>query len=293
MIIAIDMDGTLLHSDGKISERNQRSILQCQKNNHQVVIATGRAYKDADRQLKAVGLECPIISLNGAAINLTDLTSIHDLPLDKESLIPVLEWVRDQNDLYCEVYCEDNVYVGLHNREHLEGLTSILTEDSELKEIVEKQFQQAVVTYIDDIRQVWSGDKEIYKVLIFSLNENSLHEAQSKFSELSAYAITSSHPNNIEINHEKATKGHALIKLASYLNMDMKETLVIGDSFNDLPMFEVAGTSIAMKNAAPLVKEKSDHITLTNDEHGVSVVLEKILSKESLEVKSTSAELPL
>jgi 5-amino-6-(5-phospho-D-ribitylamino)uracil phosphatase len=115
------MDGTLLNSDGKIIERNQRSILQCQKNNHQVVIATGRAYKDADRQLKAVGLECPIISLNGAAINLTDLTSIHDLPLDKESPIPVLEWVRDQNDLYCKVYCEDNVYVGLHNREHFRG----------------------------------------------------------------------------------------------------------------------------------------------------------------------------
>jgi 5-amino-6-(5-phospho-D-ribitylamino)uracil phosphatase len=56
----------------------------------------------------------------------------------------------------------------------LEGVTSILTDDSELKEIVEKQFQQAVVTYIYDIRQVWSGDKEIYKVLIFSLNENSL-----------------------------------------------------------------------------------------------------------------------
>jgi hypothetical protein len=46
-----------------------------------------------------------------------------------------------------------------------------------------------------------------------------------------------------------------------------------------------------MENAAPLVKEKRDHITLTNDEHGVSVILEKILSKESLEVKNPSAKL--
>jgi 5-amino-6-(5-phospho-D-ribitylamino)uracil phosphatase len=73
----------------------------------------------------------------------------------------------------------------------------------------------------------------------------------------------------------------------------MKDTLVIGDSFNDLPMFEVAGTSIAIENAAPLVKEKSDHFTLTNDEHGVSAVLVKILSKESMEVKSNPAKLPL
>ncbi|GGB62011.1 Cof-type HAD-IIB family hydrolase [Fictibacillus barbaricus] len=279
MIIAIDMDGTLLNSDGKISERNQRSILQCQENNHQVVIATGRAYKDADRQLRAVGLDCPIISLNGAAINLTDMTAIHDLPLDKDSLIPVLEWVRDQNDLYCEIYCNDNVYAGLHNREHLESLSHILDVHSELKEIVEKQFQQAVVTYIDDIRQIWLGDKDIYKVLIFSLNMDALHGAQNKFSELSGYAITSSHPNNIEINHEKATKGQALIKLASYLQTDMKETIVIGDSLNDLPMFNVAGIRVAMENAAPLVKEKSDHITLSNDEDGVSVILEELLSK--------------
>ncbi|TYR79335.1 HAD family phosphatase [Priestia megaterium] len=283
MIIALDMDGTLLNSEGKISNRNRESIIRCQNKGDLVVIATGRAYKDANRQLQHVGLVCPIISLNGAAITLTDQISISNQPLDKKKLTPALEWVRQQRDLYCEIYTNDEVYAGLHNREHLESLKDTLIEESELREIVEKQFQQAVVTYTEDIQKVWlQEDKEIYKVLVFSLNKEILREASSKFSEVSGFAITSSHPNNIEVNHEDATKGQALIKLASHFNIDMKETVVIGDSHNDLPMFEVAGCSVAMENAAPVVKEKSDFITTTNDEDGVAAFLEQMPSKTVL-----------
>jgi 5-amino-6-(5-phospho-D-ribitylamino)uracil phosphatase len=280
MIIALDMDGTLLNSKGEISHRNREAISRCQNSGDLVLIATGRAYKDANRQLQQAGLTLPIISLNGAAITLTDQTSIRSESLNKEKVTPVLEWVRQQQDLYCEIYTNDEVYVGLHNRKHLESLQNTPIKDSELKEIVEKQFQQAVITYVDDIEQVWlQNDKEIFKVLLFSLDIEKLREASNKFAEVSGLKITSSHPNNIEINDEKATKGQALEKLVAYLNLNLKETLVFGDSHNDIPMFEVAGYSVAMENAAQALKDKSNFVTLTNDEDGVAVFLEEELSK--------------
>jgi 5-amino-6-(5-phospho-D-ribitylamino)uracil phosphatase len=282
MLIALDMDGTLLNSEGRISEGNKEAIVRAQKEGHIVAIATGRAYNDAYRQLERVGLVCPIIGLNGASITLIDGTAIGDVPLDKEKLIPVLEWVRKQQDLYCEIYTNDAVYVGLHNRKHLEELAdSVADKYPDLREIVKKQFQQAIVTYVNDIREVWlEKDTVFYKVLIFSLNKESLEAASLKCKDISGVTVTSSHPNNIEINHEQATKGHALTKLAAYYNIDMKDTVAVGDSHNDLSMFQVAGYRVAMGNAAPKVKENSDFVTRTNDEDGVALFLERLMNND-------------
>ena len=283
MLIALDMDGTLLNSNGQVSKRNKAAIAKAQKHGHIVAIVTGRAYKDARAPLQEAGIVCPIMSLNGAVMTLEDGTVLGDVPLDKEKLIPALEWVRAQPDLYCEIYTGDAVYVGLHNRAHLEALAEKTSDIApELKRIVEKQFQQARVTYVDDIRLVWEKRGiAFYKVLVFSLHQERLREAEEQFADISGITVTSSHPNNIEINHERATKGQALMKLAAHYGIDMKDTVVFGDSHNDLSMFAVAGYRVAMENAAPELKEVSDMVTASHEEDGVAVALEELIAKRN------------
>lgn len=281
MLIALDMDGTLLHSDGQISQRNKEAIVEAQAAGHIVTIATGRAYKDAREPLAKADVVCPIIGLNGALITLIDGTVVRDIPLNKEALIPVLQWVRTQPDLYCEIYTNEAVYVGLHNREHLEAM-AYKDHHPDLKRIVQKQFQQARVTYVQDISDVWNGSLLFYKILIFSLNLSSLERAVQQFRLFPDITVTSSHPNNIEINHRQATKGEALKQLAATYGIDLTETIVIGDSLNDLPMYAVAGYRVAMGNATEEVKEQADFITTTNDEDGVAKVLEKLMTKGCL-----------
>ena len=283
MLIALDMDGTLLNSNGQVSKRNKAVIAKAQKHGHIVAIVTGRAYKDARAPLQEAGIVCPIMSLNGAVMTLENGTVLGDVPLDKEKLIPALEWVRAQPDLYCEIYTGDAVYVGLHNRAHLEALAEKTSDIApELKRIVEKQFQQARVTYVDDIRLVWEKRGiAFYKVLVFSLHQERLREAEEQFADISGITVTSSHPNNIEINHERATKGQALMKLAAHYGIDMKDTVVFGDSHNDLSMFAVAGYRVAMENAAPELKEVSDMVTASHEEDGVAVALEELIAKRN------------
>ncbi|SFA51985.1 hypothetical protein SAMN05192569_103327 [Parageobacillus thermantarcticus] len=283
MLIALDMDGTLLNSNGRVSKRNKAAIAKAQKHGHIVAIVTGRAYKDARAPLQEAGIVCPIMSLNGAVMTLENGTVLGDVPLDKEKLIPALEWVRAQPDLYCEIYTGDAVYVGLHNRAHLEALAEKTSDIApELKRIVEKQFQQARVTYVDDIRLVWEKRGiAFYKVLVFSLHQERLREAEEQFADISGITVTSSHPNNIEINHERATKGQALMKLAAHYGIDMKDTVVFGDSHNDLSMFAVAGYRVAMENAAPELKEVSDMVTASHEEDGVAVALEELIAKRN------------
>ncbi|NGY88269.1 HAD hydrolase family protein [Bacillus megaterium] len=78
----------------------------------------------------------------------------------------------------------------------------------------------------------------------------------------------------------KGNKGNGLKVMAKYFGIPLEDTVAIGDQFNDIPMFKVAGLSIAMANAEQEVKELSDVITLTNDENGVAYAIDNYVLKK-------------
>lgn len=287
MLIALDMDGTLLNEDGKISPENREAIANAQSLGHIVAIATGRSYMDAERQLRLAELECPVVSLNGAVLTLPDGSIAASRPLNKEDIIPALRWMSDITELYYEVYTKDNVYVELDKRVRLEKLSELKDEDIPdgvgwlLKAMIAKQFQQAAVTYVESMEDVWSKeDNPIYKALAFSLNPEVLKEASTRFAAIPGLIITASHENNIEINHKEANKGNGVSLLAAHYGIPAEQVAVMGDSYNDLPMFEKAGYKIAMGNAAALLKETADFITLSNVEHGVAAGIRHLLDRK-------------
>ncbi|MEK3695849.1 Cof-type HAD-IIB family hydrolase [Paenibacillus sp. FSL R10-2199] len=287
MLIALDMDGTLLNEDGEISRENKEAILQAQRLGHTVIIATGRSYMDAERQLRLADLECPVVSLNGAVVTLPDGTLAASTPLNKEDIIPALRWMNEIPELYYEVYTEDNVYVELDKRVRLEKLSALKEDEVPeevgwlLKAMIDQQFQQAAVTYVESMEDIWSKEENlIYKTLAFSLNRELLKEASTRFAAIPGLIITASHVNNIEINHKDANKGNGVKLMAEHYGIPAAQIAVMGDSYNDLPMFEIAGYRIAMENAAPILKETADFITLSNSEHGVAAGLRHLLDKQ-------------
>ncbi|MEI2398632.1 Cof-type HAD-IIB family hydrolase [Paenibacillus phytohabitans] len=287
MLIALDMDGTLLNGDGEISRENKEAILQAQRLGHTVIIATGRSYMDAERQLRLADLECPVVSLNGAVVTLPDGTLAASTPLNKEDIIPALRWMNEIPELYYEVYTEDNVYVELDKRVRLEKLSALKEDEVPeevgwlLKAMIDQQFQQAAVTYVESMEDIWSKEENlIYKTLAFSLNRELLKEASTRFAAIPGLIITASHVNNIEINHKDANKGNGVKLMAEHYGIPAAQIAVMGDSYNDLPMFEIAGYRIAMENAAPILKETADFITLSNSEHGVAAGLRHLLDKQ-------------
>ena len=75
------------------------------------------------------------------------------------------------------------------------------------------------------------------------------------------------------------SKGLGVREFCKYYNLDQKETIAIGDDYNDISMFKEVGLSVAMGNANDDVKSKADIITKTNNEDGVAVFLEKLIEK--------------
>ena len=89
--------------------------------------------------------------------------------------------------------------------------------------------------------------------------------------------ISSSLYNNLEINAEGATKGNALMWLASHLGISRERTMAFGDGENDVTMLKAAGIGIAMGNGLEMAKRAADQVTLTNDEDGVADAIERLI----------------
>ncbi|KAJ3616755.1 hypothetical protein Zmor_009046 [Zophobas morio] len=80
-----------------------------------------------------------------------------------------------------------------------------------------------------------------------------------------------------EFNNIEASKGNAVKFVANHLKVNLEKTIVFGDNFNDISMFEVAGRSVAMDNASQAVKNKATNITGSVLEAGVSMYLNLLM----------------
>lgn len=82
----------------------------------------------------------------------------------------------------------------------------------------------------------------------------------------------------MEVNAKGVNKAVALQKVCDHYGIDIKDTLVIGDNYNDVKMLEAAGTSVAVKNARLQVKDSADYVAeATNVEGAVGEAIEKFI----------------
>ncbi len=124
-------------------------------------------------------------------------------------------------------------------------------------------------------------NQDIIKVLITSQDDHILEKLNEGINKEGRLTIVRSEKGLIDIMNSGISKGGALVTLAEHLNMDLKDTVVFGDNYNDISMFKVAGLSIAVANAEEDLKQAADYITLSNDESGVGHAIYKYVLKEN------------
>ncbi|MCI7239359.1 MAG: HAD-IIB family hydrolase, partial [Anaerococcus sp.] len=83
-------------------------------------------------------------------------------------------------------------------------------------------------------------------------------------------------PQFLDIMPKGINKGRSLIEIADYYKIDHKDTIAFGDEINDIEMIKAAGVGVAMGNASEDIKKAAKFITLSNDENGVAVYLNKL-----------------
>jgi Cof subfamily protein (haloacid dehalogenase superfamily) len=282
-LIATDMDGTLLNDHHEISKENIEALRYAESKGVELAIATGRIYYDVDDRLKKAGLDAAIIGTNGATVHTKDGELIYSKFLDKEVLIPFLVKLHEQK-LYYSLFTDHGVYRHSSSKAWLEEeIEQNQREQREVDDIIKwltpeyiAGHANLIIKNTQDIRELTTT---IYKFIVFSFDEEKLAKGLHIFDGEERFHIVSSGRGNFEVMHRDATKGNGLEALAKHLNIPLEETMAMGDNFNDAPMLEKAGISVAMGNAEEPIKEMSSMVTKTNTENGVAYAIYKTLEK--------------
>lgn len=278
-LVAIDLDGTLLSIDSMISGENVKAINEAQEQGHVITIATGRSLHDTKRILQNAGLECPMITGNGAVV-FHEGNSLKNLVIPAIVLTEMQE-LLEKNHFYFEIYTNKGVFILQEGRDllykEIEG-NQLKAIDFSLEQItteIEIQYNQYGLQYFTDFQNIEFTELEVYKLFVLTFDMNKMVNLQGKLMGREDISLTTSGKAKLEIGHPETSKGNALLFFADYLGISIKETVTIGDNLNDLSMFEIAGTSIAMENAEEAVKKQSTYITTHHDENGVAEALRK------------------
>lgn len=273
-LITIDLDGTLLASDGSISQENREAIIEAQQKGLQVAISSGRSMHDTKEILKKAGLDCSIMTGNGAVVFHAG-ERIQYLPIPLYVMTEIMTKMEEIG-IYYEVYTNEGVYIEENSKaflanemEQIQNKTGSLNME-EANRIVAIQHHQNGITYVPDFQLIDYRTLEVYKLFVLSFDSEKRKKLQAYLRERDDVSITTSGEQKIEIANWKASKGNALAFFAESMSVLLKDTVAMGDNLNDVSMFQVAGTGIAMANAEEQLKEEADYVSKHHDEDGVA-----------------------
>lgn len=259
-LIATDLDGTLLRADGTISPRTRAVLARVRAAGLTLVAVTARPPRFVRRLAAAEGLRGLAICCNGALVyDLDGGRVVRHTPLAGDTAARVVAALRATVPGVCFAV-EAGAWYGW-----------------------EPAYAAIDATPADPVGRV--GD-----ALVFA--REPLTKLLVRHPDLSAAGllalvgglvgddavVTHSGAPFVEVAAAGVTKAAALAALCAELGAGASATIAFGDMPNDLPLLAWAGHAVAMANADPAVLGAADEVTLTNEDDGVAVVLERLLA---------------
>ncbi len=265
-LVACDIDGTLLSSDNQIGQGTIQLVRELKNYGLKFSLITGRVHSASVKYAKMLGVDDPIVSLNGALIKFPEGETIKAFYLPEKKVLKALE-LAERYFVNILFYSEDKVIYTAENTIFPSYIGNLEAETMEV---------DSYYDYTD----------KVLRVVLSSDRNYMLHKIAHKleppfFSNIS----TSIYPSlkydrliYLEVKRRGISKATGLKYVSKYYGLKSKEIAGIGDFYNDLEFLKKVGVAVAMKNAVAEVRFNADYVTTkTNDEDGVSEFLEILL----------------
>jgi len=264
-LIALDLDGTLLNSDEHVSLRNKQAITRALELGIRVVLVTGRGVDMPVRISRELGLNLPVICCHGA------LTKDFGANKTLVHIAVPLQYARrmiqyaEEHQLQIAVYVEEFFY-------RLAGSTIYMAD-------MTGPAWKEVGSFRDILTEA--------PTFIRFLGEESVAALDREFGNLPLNFRYETWGDFVEcaVLNREAGKKQALARLCADFQIPRERVLAIGDSRNDVPMLQWAGTGIAMGNAISEVKRAVRIVTATNVRDGVALAIERFVLREQVPQK--------
>ena len=287
-LIALDIDGTLLDSDGHVPDANRAAIARALDAGVVVALATGRRFDFARPVFEQLPAGITLILSNGAVVKTPEGETLSRHLLPREVAREVLRRVRAPSDGASVVFDrprEGQVVFEVIDFEHprhgrfFESNRPFLTAVAPLEECLTE----------DPIQVMFSGGCRDMRRVFDDLNAISAGNGSAEGDAMQAdvalqpdrlpfeVALTEYQHRDfslVDVIRKGVSKGSAVRELASRHGIAAADVMAVGDNLNDLPMLEFAGCPVLMANALPELKTRGWTVTGSNDEAGVAQAIE-------------------
>jgi Cof subfamily protein (haloacid dehalogenase superfamily) len=280
-IVLSDVDGTLLDSQKRITERAKAAIQKLRDAGIKFAVASARPPRGMKMIAEQIPLSAPIAALNGGMlVDPGTMRILTQQVLDDETARSVIERV-DQYGLDVWVYAGMNWYVRNLNAPHREAEEkAVQFAPTEVKdfELALNQGVAKILGVSDDLALVARAETAIQDE--FQNHGCGRSMTQSRECEPRVSAVRSL-PFYLDVTHPKANKGAVVETLSKLLQIPAAEFATIGDMPNDVWMFRKSGYSIAMGHANDYVKKSANTVTAGMDDQGFAMGIENLLLWQS------------
>ena len=269
-LVALDLDGTLLDSEKRLSARNRAALATAAARGVHIVPTTGRFFGMMPEAVRALPFVRYAITVNGAQVydRETD-TALARAEIPVATAIAAME-VLDGFDCIYDCYQGNWGWM----TDAMQRKAAEYAPDAHYLRMI-REFRRPVPELKAHLA---AKGADVQKVMCFARRAEDLPAIRDALAaRFPGLVLTRSTPNNVEINHALAHKGEAMRRLAEALGFGLAGCMAFGDGLNDLTMVRDAGLGVAMANAAPEVLAAAKFVAPSNDEDGVAAALERFL----------------
>lgn len=284
-LVAIDLDGTLLNSHGTISEETKRTLVEVQKQEVNIVLASGRPIDSIKAIAKEIGGQKYFIAGNGAIVyDIENEKIIYEKCLPKEKLLKIIK-ICEENSIGYSVYTENEIltsalkynvlYYHKENAKKPENQRTKINLISNVYEHIKNDENSRFlkVTICDEDKAIFNSIirkvREISDIEVLDVAHMARKIIKQGTDEIPVeYYYT-------EVSQSNVDKWYAIEFLAQKLEIKTEEIMAIGDNINDKIMIEKAGLGVAMEQSTPIILNIANEVTKSNNEEGVAKILQK------------------
>jgi Cof subfamily protein (haloacid dehalogenase superfamily) len=269
-LIAVDIDGTLLNSQFRISDKDLQALRQANQEGIEVILVTGRRHTFALPIAELLGFDLWLISSNGAITRSLAGETFH------RDLLPV-ETCRDLCSVMQEfrgnmVVTFDKESKGALVLERMDELTRSIRHWLEKNmRFIEFVIPIEKALIADPVQAMFCGTISRMQAAMRLLESDRVKDDVT--------AVRTEYPARdlciVDVLNRDCSKGHTLERWANYRGIPREQVMAIGDNFNDLEMLAFAGVPFIMGNACEELKARGWPVTLSNDENGVAAAIEQ------------------
>jgi hypothetical protein len=276
-LIAVDIDGTLLNSKFRISEKDLQALRRAKQAGVEVILVTGRRHAFALPIAEQLGFDLWIISSNGAVTRSLQGEAFHRDLLPAATCRELCDLMQEfRGNMVVTFDKESKGALVLERMDELNGsIRRWLESNMHYIEFV-VPIEKALIA--DPVQAMFCGNiSRMHAALSTLESSHTMDKITVVRTEYPARDLTI-----VDVLNRDCSKGHALERWANYRGIPREQVMAIGDNFNDLEMLAFAGVPFIMGNACEELKARGWPVTLGNDENGVAAAIEQVLEKEEV-----------